>query len=224
MMALAEFEAVQPTRLELLRMKRRKTIAQSVVEHLKKELLTLTLRLYELAKKRKVEQTLLNESLRKAYGLFVQAEMISGQRSIEEASLTSKVINFNVLKGVERDEKLGLSFLSFTFLKDALEHELPRYGITDTSASLDESSVEIQKSLNKIVQIAELESSIIVLLNAISIRRRRLNRIQNRVLPQIDNTIKRIEFVIDEIERQDAVRVRVLQRKRKERAQSTVKE
>ena len=36
--------------------------------------------------------------------------------------------------------------------------------------------------------------------------------------PQIDATIRYVELILEEIERQDAIRVRVLQRKRKERA------
>jgi len=45
-----------------------------------------------------------------------------------------------------------------------------------------------------------------------------MNRLQFKILPELDATIRYIELILEETERQDAIRVRVLQRKRKERA------
>ena len=44
-----------------------------------------------------------------------------------------------------------------------------------------------------------------------------MNRIQFKIC-RTDATIRYIELILEETERQDAIRVRVLQRKRKERA------
>jgi vacuolar-type H+-ATPase subunit D/Vma8 len=52
----------------------------------------------------------------------------------------------------------------------------------------------------------------------IALKRRQINRIRFKIIPQLDATIRYVELILEEIERQDAIRVRVLQRKRKERA------
>ena len=46
-----ELASVHPTRLELLRLKHRKSMAEGIVDILKKELDALTLTLFELVKK-----------------------------------------------------------------------------------------------------------------------------------------------------------------------------
>ncbi|MCK4885560.1 hypothetical protein KAS24_05750, partial [Candidatus Bathyarchaeota archaeon] len=43
------------------------------------------------------------------------------------------------------------------------------------------------------------------------------NRIEFKILPQLNAAIRYVELILEETERQDAIRVRVLQRKRKER-------
>jgi len=216
----ANFEGVQPTRLELLRLRRRRLMAQGIVENLRKELLALTLRLFHLVQEGRALRVQVDGSLERAYDLFVQAEMISGERSIEENSLASQPLDFDVIMSIKRDEKLGISLSSFKLTEAVFGPKRPRYGITDTPASLDESVLGIRTVLNHIVRLAEVEASIVVLLEGISKRQRRLNRIQHRVLPQLDDAIRRIELVLEETERQDAIRVRVLQSKRKEWAQS----
>jgi vacuolar-type H+-ATPase subunit D/Vma8 len=56
------------------------------------------------------------------------------------------------------------------------------------------------------------------MLDVMALKRRQINRIRFKIIPQIDVTIRYVELILEEIERQDAIRVRVLQRKRKERA------
>ena len=55
-------------------------------------------------------------------------------------------------------------------------------------------------------------------LDLMSVKKRQVNRIQYKILPQLVAVIRYIDLILEETERQDAIRVRVLQRKRKERA------
>jgi vacuolar-type H+-ATPase subunit D/Vma8 len=63
-----------------------------------------------------------------------------------------------------------------------------------------------------------LEASVRAILDVIAVKRRQVNRLQYKVIPEHDSAIRYIELILEETERQDAIRVRVLQRKRKERA------
>ena len=82
----------------------------------------------------------------------------------------------------------------------------------------DESVLRIKVALNNIIKLAEIEASMREILDVMAAKRRQINRIQYKILPQLDATIRYIELILEETERQDALRVRVLQRKRKERA------
>jgi V/A-type H+-transporting ATPase subunit D len=94
----------------------------------------------------------------------------------------------------------------------------PRFSLLDTPAKLDESALKIEVALTHAIKLAEIEASMREILDVISIKKRQINRIQYKILPQLDAAIRYIELILEETERQDAIRVRVLQRKRKERA------
>jgi V/A-type H+-transporting ATPase subunit D len=211
-----ELASVHPTRLELLRLRSRKSMAEGIVDILKRDLDALTLKLFELVKKVPPLRDRMYKTLREAYELFIEAEMISGSRKIEGISLAAQPIDFRI----SEDRKKGVLGIMFPVLQlnEGTRASGPRFNLLDTSASLDESATKIKASFYDIVKLAEIEESIRTLLEVMALKKRQMNRIQFKILPQLDGAIRYIELILEETERQDAVRVRVLQRKRKERA------
>ncbi len=212
----AELASVHPTRLELLRLKHRKSMAEGIVDILKKDLDALTLTLFELVKKISPLRDQMYATLREAYNLFVEAEMISGSKRIEEASLVAQPLDYKISEE-EKKGVLGLLFPVFQLVEET-RISGPRFNPLDTPASLDESSSKIKDALHDAVKLAEIQESVKILLEVIAKKKRQMNRIQFKILPELDATIRYIELILEETERQDAIRVRVLQRKRKERA------
>ena len=211
-----DLASIHPTRLELLRLKHRKSMAEGIVDILKKEVDTLTLNLFTLVKKRFPSRDKIFAVLAEAYTLFVEAEMISGSKRIEEASLVAKPIYFNISEETEKGV-LGLMFPVFKLFEKTQFSGL-RFNPLDTPANLDESSSKIKDALQDVVKLAEIEESVKILLDVIALKKRQMNRLQFIILPELDATIRYIELILEETERQDAIRVRVLQRKRKERS------
>jgi V/A-type H+-transporting ATPase subunit D len=211
-----ELSNVHPTRLELLRLKHRKSMAEGIVDILKKELDVLTLTLFELVKKISPLRDKMHATLREAYNLFIEAEMISGSKRIKEVSLVTQPIDFKISEEKKKGV-LGLLFPVFQLVEET-RISGPRFNPLDTPASLDESSSKIKNALQNAVKLAEIQESVKILLEVIAAKKRQMNRIQFKILPELDATIRYIELILEETERQDAIRVRVLQRKRKERA------
>lgn len=160
----------------------------------------------------------IREALREAYRLFIEAEMIAGLRKIEEISLVAKPIELDVQMGL-KSGVLGIQLPAFQLIKGKIGSVEPRYSPQDAPAKLDESTSRTKEALVHIVMLAETEASIKEILEVMSVKRRQVNRLQYKVLPQLDAAIRYIELILEETERQDAIRVRVLQRKRKERAE-----
>lgn len=212
-----ELTGIHPTRLELLRLRRRKKMAEGIVDILKKDLDALTVTLFEFLKEIPSLRGQIHEVFDEAYGLFVEAEMIAGSRKIEEISLVSQPIDFNV-DIAARSGILGISLPTFQLTEGSVNTLGPRFSLLDTPAKLDESALKIEVALTHAVKFAEIEASMREILDVISIKKRQINRIQYKVLPQLDAAIRYIALILEETERQDAIRVRVLQRKRKERA------
>ena len=211
-----ELSSVHPTRLELLRLKRRKAMAEGIVDILKKELDLLTLTLFEFVKKVSPLRDQMHATLREAYDLFIETEMLCGSKRIEEISLVVKSVEYKISEETKKSI-LGLFFPIFQLFENSHMSRL-RFNPLDTPANLNESISNIKEALYDVVKLAEIQESIKILVEVISTKKRQINRIQFKILPELDATIRYIELILEETERQDAIRVRVLQRKRKERA------
>ena len=215
-----EVATVHPTRLELIRLRHKKAMAEGIVDILKKDIDALTLYLFELVKKFSPMRNKMYETLNEAYGLFVQAQMISGSKKIEQAALAVQPLDFKISEE-EQKGLLGLMFPVFELIEESEINKL-RFNPLDTPANLDESSSKIKDALFEAVKLAEIQESVKILLEVIARKKRQMNRLQFKILPELDATIMYIELILEETERQDAIRVRVLQRKRKERASNQV--
>jgi vacuolar-type H+-ATPase subunit D/Vma8 len=85
----AEKLDVHPTRLELLRLKRRKTLAEGVADILQKDLETLIVALIEHAQRVHAIRTSLQVSLSAAYSLFIESEMLISTMKVSEIALSA---------------------------------------------------------------------------------------------------------------------------------------
>lgn len=211
----AEKLGVHPTRLELLALKKRKALGEAIADILQKDLETLILALIEHRKKAHVLRTAMLENLNTAYSKFIEAEMIVGPIKTKElASSTTALqseIEVSTTPGV-----LGIPFPSLYYQKKENTHSY-RFNPLETPMQLEEAVTKMDTAMESITKLAELTAVIRAILELTVVKRRQVNRIRFKILPQIDATIRYVELILEEIERQDAIRVRVLQRKRKER-------
>jgi V/A-type H+/Na+-transporting ATPase subunit D len=209
---------VHPTRLELLALKKRKALGEAIADILQKDLETLILALIEHRKKAYVLRTAMLENLNTAYSKFIEAEMMMGSIKTKElASSTPSLqseIEVSTTQGV-----LGIPFPSFNYQKENTQGY--RFNPLETPMQLEEAVTKTDNAMESITKLAELTAVIRAILELTIVKRRQVNRIKFKILPQIDATIRYVELILEEIERQDAIRVRVLQRKRKERTTKT---
>lgn len=217
----AEKMEVHPTRLELLRLKRRKALAEGIADILQKDLETLIITLVEYRQKANAFRSQLLEKMSQAYSSFMEAEMITGSINIKEIAGTAPSVDFGVDVGTTRGV-LGLPFSVFSLTREDSGFTKPRFNVIEDPVQLEETALEVNEALNVIIKLAELMATIREILEMISLKRRQINRIRFKIIPQLDATIKYVELILEEIERQDAIRVRVLQRKRKERATKAI--
>ena len=216
----AERLDVHPTRLELLVLKRRKTLAEGIADILQKDLEVLIISVVEYREKASVLRTQLYDVLARSYRQFIEAEMVSSSLKVKELALTTTPIDFNVEISTATGV-LGIQFPSLKLVKQRGNERKPRLSLFDAPIQLEEAASRINDVMDAIVKLASLTAAIRELLEVISLKRRQINRIRFKIVPQLDATIEYIEYILEEIEQQDAIRVRVLQRKRKERAEKS---
>jgi len=211
---------VHPTRLELIALKRRKTLAEGIADILQKDLEVLILSLVEYRERASILQTQLYDTLARSYSQFIKAEMVSGSLKVKELALTTTPIDFNVETSTATGV-LGIQFPSLKLIRQEKNERKLRLSLLDAPIQLEEAASRINGVMNAVVELASLTAAIRELLEVISLKRRQINRIQFKTIPQFDKTIEYIEYMLEEIEQQDSIRVRVLQRKRKERVEKS---
>jgi V/A-type H+-transporting ATPase subunit D len=216
----AERLEVHPTRLEMLALKRRKTLAEGIADILQKDLEVLIISLVKYRERASILRTQLYDVLAKSYSQFIEAEMVSGSLKVKELVVTTTPKDFKV-ETSSSTGVLGIQFPSLKLIKQEVSEHKPRLSLFDAPIQLEEAASKINDVMDAIVELASLLAAIRELLEVISLKRRQINRIRFKIVPQLDSTIDYIEYILEEIEQQDAIRVRVLQRKRKERSEKS---
>ncbi len=211
---------VIPNRTELIKLKNRKILAEGIVEILEKELDILIISLFEYRERAFLLQSKLNDALFKSYRQFVEAEMLIGSKKVMEIALTSTPRKYNVAK-TETTGVLGIKFHIMELIKKNVKKQLPRMSLMDTPMQLEEAATRISKVMDSVVELASLTEMIREIIDLITLKRRQVSGVRFTKIPQLDLTIKFIENILEEVEHQDAIRIRVLQRKRKEKVEKS---
>ena len=214
----AERLEVHPTRQELLTLKRRKILAEGIADILQKDLEVLIISLVKYRERASILRTQLYDILKKSYNKFIEAEMVSGNLKVKELALTTTPIDFNV-ETSKATGVLGIQFPTLKLVKQERGAYKPRVSLFDAPIQLEEAASRTNDVIIAVTELASITAAIREILEVISLKRRQINRIRFQIVPQFDKTIDYIEYILEEIEQQDTIRVRVLQRKRKERAE-----
>lgn len=84
------------------------------------------------------------------------------------------------------------------------------YGLNGTDSQLDEAYILFNKVKKLTVELAEIETGVIRLADAIRKTQKRTNALSNIMIPKLASTIKFISDALDEKEREDFSRLKVI--------------
>lgn len=99
---------------------------------------------------------------------------------------------------------------------DLEEQDDAGYGLSRGGKQILKSREKWRGLLSRLIRLASLQTSFVALDEAIKVTSRRVNALDNVVIPRIENTIAYIESELDELEREDIFRLKkVLEVKRR---------
>ncbi len=87
------------------------------------------------------------------------------------------------------------------------------YGIIGTSPRIDEATDAFERLVESVVKAAELETTMKKLLEEIDRTKRRVNALEFKVLPELEDQERFIRFSLDEMERDNIFRLKHIKRK-----------
>ena len=202
---------VKPTRSELIKLKNKIKLADSGYKLLKKKRDGLILEFYEILNQTKSVRKEMTEKYKEAIKKINVARIVDGDLSIKSVAMAIK--NKPNIK-VENKNIMGVvvpNIQSEHVKKDILDRG---YGIVNTSAALNEATNAYEELLEFIILVAEVETSMIRLLDEIDKTKRRVNALEFEVIPKLIKLKAFIELRLEEQERETIFRSKRIKKKR----------
>ena len=190
---------VKPTRMELIETKRKIKLSKSGYKLLKMKRDGLIMEFFELLPKVKDLRGQLSELYKDAMEKLAVAVAADGKTALEsaanclnkppEVTLSSKNIMGVVVPAVK-----------VTPVEKSLEDR--GYGLVGTSIRVDEAVHAFEKLSEMIILAAEGETTMKKLLDEIESTKRRVNALEFKVIPNLEEIAKYISFRLEELERE----------------------
>jgi V/A-type H+/Na+-transporting ATPase subunit D len=196
---------VNPTRMELNRLKGRLTMAKRGHKLLKDKRDELMRKFLELVRENKDLRISVEEKLFRSFANFLLAQAVMSGEIMEEAIMFPQA---RVELDVEEVNLMGVRVPRFIQQHQKNESgDVYPYGFANTSAELDTSISALAEVLPQVIKLAEVEKAVYLLANEIDKTRRRVNALEHVLIPQLIDTIKYISMKLDENERSSLVRL-----------------
>ncbi len=200
---------IKPTRMELLNLKRKLKLAVNGHKLLKKKRDGLILELRNMLKDVRDVKKQLVEKLVKANQLVFEIEL---EESADEINLVGEVLARENYVDVLVKNVMGVKMPKVEVKVErkvkGKEVLLPfSYKMIEAVNLYEEIFVDILKA-------AEIEISIRNLLEEIEKTKRRVNALENKVIPDLQESIAWVKMMLDEMERENVIRLKRIKGKR----------
>ena len=195
---------VNPTRMALSELKLRLVTAKRGHKLLKDKQDELMRQFINLIKENKKLRVEVEKELSDSFKSFLLASATMSPLFLESAiSFPKEKIAVEMkLKNI-----MSVNVPEMKFVKEEMEGSIFPYGFVQTSAELDDTVIKLQKVLDNLLSLAEIEKSCQLMADEIEKTRRRVNALEYSTIPNLEETVKDIRMKLDENERATITRL-----------------
>ncbi len=201
---MADVLNVNPTRMELGRLKKRLATARRGHKLLKDKCDELMKTFLESVKENKALRIKTEKRIADIHASFTVAAALTSSEVLEEALVYPK--NEAELS-VSTKNIMSVNVPEYDFRMKKEADGLLSYGFAFTAAELDDAAAELDKAVPDLLRLAEAEKRSQMLAEEIEKTRRRVNALEYTMIPQLENTIKVITMKLSENERGNLTRL-----------------
>lgn len=203
---------IQPTRSELLEVNRKIVLTINGHKILKLKRDGLILEFFKILEESKDIRGVIAEHYSEAMTKIAVANAVDGVLAVRSAALA--------ISAEPRIELFTRNLMGVVVpeIESTTIRTLPEdrgYGILGTSPHIDLATGAFQKLVESIVQAAELETTMRRLLDEIERTKRRVNALEFKVLPDLQDAKRFIEMRLEEMERDNIFRLKRIKGKAK---------
>lgn len=193
---------VNPTRMEMKRLQGRLKTASRGHKLLKDKTDEMIRRFIALAEQNKRLREETEHELAVALQSFADAKVTTDSRVVEEAILMP---SRSVTIETSHHKVMGVDVPQIAVRDNG--GEMYPYSFLTVCQGLDEAVRGLNAVVVKLIQLAEIEKTCNMLAEEIEKNKRRVNALENIMIPQLTETIKYIKMKLDESERSATVRL-----------------
>ncbi len=195
---------VNPTRMELTRLKKRLKTAVRGHKLLKDKRDEMIRQFMEIIKRNKILREEVEKDLSFALKSFLLARAAMSPVEIDEALVyPTKEVELTVGK----KNIMSVDVPKIEVHEKERKNAFLPYGLAFTAAELDGAVEKMSDSLLKMIELAELEKTCNMLADEIEKTRRRVNALEYVMIPEMKESIKYITMKLDENERGSRTRL-----------------
>ena len=187
-MAQDIIDGINPTRMELLSLKNRTKLAVKGHGLLKEKRDALIKEFFDILDRVKGIRENAELSLKEANDALVEAQIAMGDLAVKKAALSVKE---SIDVDITSRSVMGVA-VPVTNVKMEKRSIIDRgYGFSDTTIQLDEAAKKFEESLKYLIE-------------------RRVNALEHIMIPRFENTEKYIDMRLQEMERENFVRLKMI--------------
>lgn len=196
---------VNPTRMQLTKLKKQLTTAVRGHKMLKDKRDELMRRFIDLVQENKRLRDKVEKELEECNAHFVNASAVMSKESLDASLMSPKQ---QVSLNVNQRNVMSVNIPEFTAeSRTANEGDIFPYGFAFTSFELDDAVMSLNDLLPDLIRLAEIEKSCELMSAEIEKTRRRVNSLEHVMIPRYQETIKYIAMKLEENDRSSRTRL-----------------
>jgi len=199
---------INPTRIELIRLKRKLKIAQAGHKLLKDKRDGLMREFMAIIRQARDLREKVEQELALAFQNFVFASSQISKRQLEQALIWP---NLEIALEVKTKNIMSVEIPEFDYKIIGKDYKC--YSSYSVPKNLDKSLESFQKTLPDLIKLAEIEHSARLLSSEIEKTRRRVNALEYVFIPEMEKNIKYIDAKLNEQEKSALIALMKLKQK-----------
>lgn len=127
----------------------------------------------------------------------------------------------DIANGIEKDDSLDIKYISVMGVEIPSvvigeKEQKINFGLYETTVAMDEAIVKFQEVKEYLVNFAQIETTITRLKASIEKVERRINALEQVIIPRDEKIAKKISDILDETEMEEFARLKIVKKDKKE--------
>ncbi|MBO5668868.1 MAG: V-type ATP synthase subunit D [Candidatus Methanomethylophilaceae archaeon] len=200
---------VTPNRSVLLDLKKRLKMTQSGYKVLKMKRDGLIIEFFEVLEKARKMREGVSSDYDSAMEKITIARVVVGDIAVKTAAYALKA---DPQVSVGSKSIMGMMVPKVEATRIHTDITEKGYGVISTSAYIEDASMAFEKLLDTIVRAAEVETTMKKLLDEIEKTKRRVNALEFKIIPELNESVRFVRFNLEEMERENTTRLKHLKK------------